>query len=149
MLILNTDTPESLDVDTDASVAAPPSLPLCVSLNARSVYNKVNNLKDFLDRLGVCVATISERWERPHHSLPRLLGSPNMTCVSFCRGRDDTLWTEPPVPKTSGGAAILYNHHTFWSEDAKVGVTEGVEALWTILTPKTLDSNLYSHSCSH
>ena len=101
MLILNTDTP---DVDTDASVAAPPSLPLCVSLNARSVYNKVNNLKDFLDRLGVCVATISESWERPHHSLPRLLGLPNMTCVSFC------LLTEPG-PKSGGGAAILYNHH--------------------------------------
>ena len=74
MLILNTDTPESLDVDTDASVAATPSLPLCVSLNARSVYNKVNNLKDFLD-VSVSVSPPSPRAGRD--PIIASLSSPN------------------------------------------------------------------------
>ena len=47
VLVPSTDKPGDLEVDTSDTLEAPTSLPLCVSLNARSVYNKETNLKFF------------------------------------------------------------------------------------------------------
>ena len=141
VLIPSTENLGELDVDTSDTIEAPTSLPLCISLNARSVYNKESNLKTFLGGIGACVATISESWERPRYNLSKLLDSPILSCVSYCRGRDDASWAVRG-PKVGGGAAILYNNRRFKASEPEVGVPEGVEAAWVVLTPVKLDSNL-------
>jgi hypothetical protein len=42
-------------------------------MNVRSLYNKPENFKKFLNELGVEVEIISESWEREDMSLEKLL----------------------------------------------------------------------------
>ena len=61
------------------------SLPLVAVLNARSAYNKPENLKKFLNELGIEVLIISETWEREELSLENLLQLPNYNVHSYRR----------------------------------------------------------------
>ena len=141
ILIQNREASGQLEVDILENVEVPTSLPLCLCLNARSVYNKKGNLKDILNTIAPCITIISESWERRALSLTELLDSQHFSCVSFSRGRDDVAWTLPG-PKVGGGAAIVYNNTRFASEEEMIGVPDGVEAAWVTLTPKQLDSRL-------
>ena len=141
VLIQSTEAPDQLEVDTSEKLCAPTSLPLCLCLNARSVYNKKSNLKNILNTIAPCITIISESWERRALSLTEFLDSEHFSCVSFCRGRDDLTWTLPG-PKVGGGAAIVYNNTRFAPEEEMIKVPDGVEAAWVILTPKQLDSRL-------
>lgn len=53
-------------------------LPLCMMLNARSLYNKVNNFKSLLYQIGPDIVLVSETWERQRQSLDQLLSSPSI-----------------------------------------------------------------------
>ena len=141
MLIQSEDRPGELEIDLDGHVQPPTSLPLCLCLNARSVYNKKNNLKNILNTLAPCVTIISESWERKNLSLVELLDTTHFSCVSFSRGRDDVTWNQPG-PKVGGGAAILFNNTRFTAEEVVFRVPDGVEAAWVILAPKQLDNRL-------
>ena len=86
----------------------------------RSAYNKVKNIKQTLNTLGLDFMIASETWERPRQDLVELLGSPNYSILSYCRGReqpavrqDGRLAGKEYPGKTGGGAAIIYNTHTF------------------------------------
>ena len=87
------------------------------------------------------MTTISESWKRPPNNLNKLLDVPHLSCISYCRGRDDAAWSVRG-PKVGGGAAILYNNTRFKALEPEVGVPEGVEAAWVVLAPVRLDSNL-------
>ena len=50
----------ALDVDTTDKVDIPTSLPLCMCANARSVYNKVDSLRNILNTIGPDITIISE-----------------------------------------------------------------------------------------
>ena len=95
VLIQSEDKPGELDVVFDERVQPPTSLPLCLCLNARSVYNKKNNLKNILNTLAPCITIISESWERKTLGLVELLDARHFSCVSFSRGRDDVTWDQP------------------------------------------------------
>ena len=49
------------------------SLPLVAVLNARSLYNKPDNIKTFMNELGVELLIASETWERERLSLDTLI----------------------------------------------------------------------------
>ena len=98
---LDYETDDELDVDTNPYVKSPQqkvnsrnkkvlqamSLPLVSVLNARSLYNKVNNFKLFLSELGIEVAIASETWERQDLSLKDLLMLKDYKIHSFRRAK--------------------------------------------------------------
>ena len=74
--------PVILDVDpTNAQVS--PLLPLCMMLNARSVYNKAGHFRD-LYQLGPDLIITSETWEKKSKPLSDLLGNNNYKTISIC-----------------------------------------------------------------
>jgi hypothetical protein len=50
-------------------------LPLCLMMNARSVYNKSSNLREMLNQIGPSVVLLSETWEREKKRLDTVLNS--------------------------------------------------------------------------
>ena len=140
--------PFSLEVGSDR-VQAPSSLPLAMIANFRSAYNKAKNIKRNLTTLGLDLMIASESWERPNFPLPDLLDSPHYSILSYCRGREtpavrqDGRHAGKLYPaKTGGGAAIIYNKHRFKAIETDIGVPAGIEAVWTVLAPCRLDSQL-------
>ena len=61
------------------------SHPLVGLLNARSLYNKADNLKTLLNELGLEIAIISEGWERDETPLDDLLQLKNYKIQSYKR----------------------------------------------------------------
>ena len=111
------------------------SLPLVAVLNARSCYNKPDNLKKFLNELGIEVAIISETWEREELSLENLLQMENYKVHSYRRPK-------VKARKQPGGlCAIIYKETRFRATKLNIHVPNGVEACWIILKPMN-DSDL-------
>ena len=105
------------------------SLPLAAVLNCRSLYNKPDNFKKFMNELGIEVAIISESWEREELSLENLLQMPNYKVHSYRRPKTK-------AKKQPGGAcAIIYKETRFKANKLNVYVPNGVEACWIILKP--------------
>ena len=98
------------------------SLPLVAVMNARSLYNKANNFKQFLSELGVEVAIVAESWEREEKSLEDLLQLPNYKVHSYRRPK-------AKAKKQPGGScALLYKETRFTGTKLNVPVPNGVEA---------------------
>ena len=55
VLIQSEEQSGELEVEVNERVQPPASLPLCLCLNARSVYNKKDNLKNILNTLAPCI----------------------------------------------------------------------------------------------
>ena len=123
----------TLMVDTTGLELQPVSLPLFLILNARSLYNKVSNFKRFLREIAPSCVLVSETWEVVGRiPLEVLLNSTHYKVISFKRGRG----------KSGGGAAIVYDDTKFSVEEVALGVPEGVEAAWALLTPRQYDHHL-------
>ena len=102
------------------------SLPLVAVLNARSCYNKSENLKTFLNELGIEVVIISEREKL---SLEDLLQMDNYKVHSYRRPK-------VKARKQPGGAcALIYKETRFKVTKLNIHVPNGVEACWIILKP--------------
>ena len=127
--------PITLDVNISASDEPTSELPLCVMLNARSLYNKSDNFRTLLHEIGVEVAIVSETWERQRQSLEELLSTDHYQIISYCRKK----LTNNRQP--GGGCAIIYNNDRFVVEPLEIQVPENVEAVWALFTPKTVSSN--------
>ena len=70
----------------DINQSEPPSsLPLCLVLNARSVYNKSDNLREMLHQFGPDICIISESWERQRKRLHDELNSRQFKAISYFR----------------------------------------------------------------
>ena len=100
-------------------------LPLCMMLNARSVYNKVEHLKD-LYQLGPDLIIVSETFERKNKLLETIIGTEHYHVISYHRGGD----------RTGGGCAIIYTDKKYKVEKIDVDKAEGVEAVWAMFTPR-------------
>ena len=61
-----------VNIDKDAQSSF---LPLCLMMNARSVYNKSRNLNEMLSRIGPAVTLVSETWEREKNRLDKVLNN--------------------------------------------------------------------------
>ena len=111
-------------------------LPLCMLLNARSLYNKVNNFKKLLYEVAPDLAIVSETWERQNLGLEKLLNSTQFKSISYCRPKVGTA-------QPGGGCAIIYNENRFGIEELDVSVPESIEAAWAVFTCKDNSSQKY------
>ena len=75
-------------------------LPLCLVLNARSLYNKVNNFRELITQIAPDIVLVSETWERKKPALKDILSLQHFEVSSFKRNN-----------RAGGGCAILYNKH--------------------------------------
>ena len=57
-------SPLRLEVDTTGQARQPSCVPLCVVTNPRSCYNKIDNLRTFLNQIGPDLCILSEHWGR-------------------------------------------------------------------------------------
>ena len=81
--IVSPGQPITLDVcDNEVSQS---NLPLCILFNARSVYNKVDNLTQMLNQIGPDFCIISETFERQKKQLKDLLEGQNLKYISYFR----------------------------------------------------------------
>ena len=100
-------------------------LPLCMMLNARSIYNKCDHFKD-LYQLGPDLIIASETWERKRKRLTEIIGTSQYKTISYHREGN----------RVGGGCAIIYNDVRFKVDSLEVEVASGVEAVWALFTPK-------------
>ena len=116
--------PPDLDVNTKRD-AQPTVLPLCLMLNARSIFNKSDNLMEMLATIGPSVTLISETWERDTNRLDSIINSRIFKYVSSYRRNKSP----------GGGAAIVYNESQFKVTIPDIIVPEHIEAVWAVFTP--------------
>ena len=107
------------------------SLPLCMMLNARSVYNKVDRLKTMLREICPEITIVSETWERKRINLNTLLDSDQFKSISYARPK-----------RPGGGCAIIYNDARFEVTELKMDIPDGVEAAYALLVPRNKDKSV-------
>ena len=126
--------PLLLEVDESGNMVLPASLPLVMLTNARSVYNKVINLKKWLTEVFPDCALISESWNymSRREDLTDLLADTPFQVFYYRR----------PRGKTGGCCAIIFNNSRFIVDQVHVQTEEGIETVWAMLTPRKLDHKL-------
>ena len=108
-----------------------PYLPLIMVQNSRSLYNKKRAFSDFLKEFSPEAILIQESWEREKYPLCELLRDTGYVIISKSRAK---VRNKQP----GGGVAILLNPSRFFIIDPKISVPQGVEVVWSIITPKSL-----------
>ena len=116
--------PLNFDVNQNADMSS--SLPLCLLLNARSVYNKSDNMRDMLHQVGPDVCIISEMFERERRRLSSVLDNKLYKSISYYR--------KNRAP--GGGCAILHNEKRFSVLDLDIPSLDEIENVWALMTPK-------------
>ena len=119
----NPGQPIKLDVNLEDRSS---SMPLCLILNARSVMNKSNNLREMLHNYGPDISIISETWERHKKRLNNELNSQHFKAFSYFR--------KNRAP--GGGCAIIYNETRFSFQNLEIPAVEEIECVWALCTPK-------------
>ena len=66
---------QPIQLEVQPNIERQTHLPLCMMLNARSLYNKSENFKNLLHQIGPEITIVSETWERQKQSLKNLLSS--------------------------------------------------------------------------
>ena len=98
------------------------------NLNPRSIYNKVDEFKAFIEHEEIDVAFISESWERDDLTLDKIIEIENYEVISNVNQRKEA----------GGKPALLVNKRKFHYENITntlALIPWGVEAVWCILTP--------------
>ena len=118
------------------------NLPTICNINARSVYNKLEELHSFISEEEIDVALISETWERENLTLKDVINIENYEVLSNFSQRKN------------GGSrtAIIANTGKFHVKDITnidIQVPWGVEATWCLMTPKNVsqDSRIQRIAC--
>ena len=83
---------------------------------------------------------ISETWETKSMDIPHIINSRILQSFSFVRNRDHPSF----LPQTGGGAAILFDDSKFNVTSAETNPPLGVEAVWTVISPKETVLSLQS-----
>ena len=123
---------EPLIFDVDMTSDLSSSLPLCLLLNARSVCNKSDNLKEMLHRICPDICLVSETFERTRKRLRDVLNSRIYKSISYYR--------KNRAP--GGGCAIIYKDTRFSIEDLEVPSLTEIENVWALATPKHSDTGM-------
>ena len=126
--------PPGLEVDESGRMVLPASLPLVMLTNARSVYNKIDNFKKWLNEIFPDCALIAESWEYEsrREDLQSLLSNTPYKVFSYRR----------PRGQTGGCCAIVYNTSKFVVEQLFMQTENGIESVWALMTPRNLDHTL-------
>ena len=92
-----------LEVKKSSKVENASYLPLISVTNARSLYQKKENVKTFIQELGIEILLVSETWERENLSLEKLLQLQNHKVISYKRPKVKA------AKQPGGGCAIIYS----------------------------------------
>ena len=95
-------------------------------LNARSLYNKIDNFRELMHQIGPDLILASETWERKRKPLSQILSSNLYKIISYSRDAN----------RSGGGSAIFYNENRFDVSDLQIDSPAGVEMVWALFTPK-------------
>ena len=104
-------------------------LPLCLLLNARSLYNKKSNFTELLYQIGPDLAIVSETWERKRQNIDQLLQADHFKSISYARPK--VVSNRQPA----GGCAIIYNDSRFKVTKECIDTPDKVEAAWALFEP--------------
>ena len=110
------------------------SLPKVLSMNPRSIYNKLAEFVTFVKEEEVSLICISESWERKEKPLEQVIRLENHKIISNVHQRHGP----------GGRPAIIADTTKYDVENITqtvVTIPWGVEAVWAILTPKNTKSS--------
>ena len=94
--------------------------------NARSIFNKSDNLRELLHQLAPDLSLISETFESESKQISTVIENANFKSISYYR--------KNRAP--GGGCAIVYHETRFLVADLHVSTPDGVESCWALFTPK-------------
>jgi len=100
-------------------------------INARSLFNKCNDLTEMLHTINPDICLVSETFETGKRRLTEILESTHYTHYSYYR--------KNRAP--GGGCAVLFNQKRFRVEDLEVEALPEIENTWVLLTPKSVGQN--------
>ena len=111
-------------------------------MNPRSVYNKIDEFHEFVTEEEVDVIFLSESWERENLTLDQIIKLEDHEVISNVNQRIGA----------GGRPAIIANKKKFDVQNVTnnlIQIPWGVEAVWSILTPKnvTHDSKIRKIAC--
>ena len=122
---------EPIRLDVNQNHGQSSNLPLCLLFNARSVFNKSENLTEMLQQIGPDICIISETFERERKRLDSILNSRQFKSVSYFR--------KNRAP--GGGCAVIYNETRFSVTNLGIAAQEEIECCWALFVPKSQDNN--------
>ena len=109
-------------------------MPIVLVINPRSIYNKIDQFKTYMEERSIDVAFISETWERPDNPLSNLIDVKKYQVIS-----------NPYQRKNIGGKpALVINKQKFLIDDPNhslINIPWGVEIVWGILRPKKISNS--------
>ena len=108
------------------------NLPLCLVFNARSIFNKSDNLTEILRQIGPDLSIISETFEREGKKIEAILNSRYFKNISFYRKNRSP----------GGGCSIIYNETRFSVKQLDINSSNEIENCWALFTPKSENNNL-------
>ena len=108
-------------------------LPSVMNLNPRSIYNKVDELQELVNQYETNVIFISETWDRYDKPLKELIQIEDYEVISSTN----------PRSFRGGKPALIINKSKYIVKELNpepITVPMGVEAVWALITPKSLQS---------
>ena len=126
-------TPKNIPKDVTNKVKEALTLPTCMNLNPRSIYNKVIEFITLIKEEQVHCVFLSESWERPEFNLSQLINIEDYRVIS-----------NPHQRKGVGGRPALIVNTKFYHvknlTNTLINIPWGCEAVWALLTPKNVTS---------
>ena len=113
-------------LDINSQQDSSPHLPLCLLINARSCYNKGNNLTEMLQQLGPDISIITETFEREKNPLSNIIKSQEFRYFSYFRRNK----------APGGGCAIVFNEKRFSVTSLDIPAIEEIETCWALAVPR-------------
>ena len=113
------------------------NLPIVMNLNARSIYNKINEFQDVVTQYEVDLIMMSETWERENLKLSEILKLDNYQVVTNVVQRRNR----------GGKSAIIVNTDKYYIKELcpdPITVPIGVEVVWAMLLPKYNRNNKHN-----
>ena len=108
-------------------------MPVVATYNLRSLFPKIQNVKnDILERSIDC-AFLSEIWEQKENKT-------HQQEIEKMLEMDGLRYISTPRPKGWGGAAILVNQEKFHLESLNIAIPHNLEIIWGLLKPKSDDA---------
>ena len=105
------------------------TLPTCMNLNPRSIYNKLTEFSTLIKEEEIHCVFLSESWERPEFDLSKLIDIEGYTVIS-----------NPHQRKGKGGRpALIINtkHYNVRNiTNTLITIPWGCEAIWALISPK-------------
>ena len=115
-----------IKLDINQNVSQSQNLPLCLIFNARSIFNKSENMCELLSEIGPDLSLICETFESERKRLSAVINNSHFKSLSYYR--------KNRAP--GGGCAIIFHETRFQVTELNVNVPDGVESCWALFTPK-------------